>query len=111
MKFALDVIQLVENSEAGLTRRVVASQLVRCATSVAMHYRAAQRGQSTADFIKKMKIVEEEADETCGWLEIIQRANLLPKQNIAALAKEADEITAIVVASIKTARARRENGK
>ncbi|MBL8060012.1 MAG: four helix bundle protein [Chthonomonas sp.] len=110
MLFALEVIRLVESSEPGLTRRVVASQLVRCATSVAMNYRAAQRAQSTADFIKKLKIVEEEADETCGWLEIIQRAGLMPKKDTTALSKEANEITAIVVASIKTARQRKQEG-
>lgn len=82
------------------------NQLIRCSSSVGANYRASQRAKSTADFINKLKIVEEEADESCFFLEIIQeinRDNVL-KVEIEKLLKEGNEILAITVASIKTAR-------
>ncbi|WP_396186879.1 four helix bundle protein [Flavobacterium sp.] len=82
------------------------NQLIRCSSSVGANYRASQRAKSTADFINKLKIVEEEADESSFFLEIILEINQSQdlKFEIEKLLKESNEILAIVVASIKTAR-------
>ena len=71
---------------------------------MAANYRAACRAKSTADFISKLAIVEEEADETLFWLELIHEMEILNKPLIDILMKENDEIIAIIVSSIKTAR-------
>jgi len=105
--FALRVIKLTEalpNSGAG---RVIKNQLIRSGTSVGANYRAAQRAKSNADFISKMGTVEEEADESMYWMELIPEAGLMKKELISDLYNEADEILSIVVASIKTARKRK----
>ena len=82
------------------------NQLIRCSSSVGANYRASQRAKSTADFINKLKIVEEEADESSFFLEIIFEINKSQelKFEIEKLLKESNEILAIVVASIKTAK-------
>ncbi len=84
------------------TGNVVANQLIRSGTSIAANYRALCRAKSRADFIHKASIVEEEADESCFWLEMIIDANLLPAAQVKPLLQEANEITAIVVATRKT---------
>jgi len=83
------------------------SQIVRSATSVAANYRAACRARSAAEFLSKMGAVEEEADETLFWLELIEEAGLVPPKRLAAIKKEADELVAVTIASIKTARKNR----
>jgi len=102
-RLALDVIQLVSLLPKTTEGRVVGNQLVRSGTSVGANYRAACRGKSKADFVAKLRIVEEEADESCYWLEIIIEGDVLPEKDVAPLLKEANEITAIIVASRKTA--------
>ena len=102
-RFALDIIRLVAELPKSTEGRIVAGQLVRCATSVGANYRAACRAKSKADFISKLGIVEEEADESCYWLEIITEGELLPEGTVRDLLNEANEITAIIVASRKTA--------
>lgn len=87
----------------------VGHQLLRSATSVGANYRAACRGRSPADVIAKLKIVEEEADESLYWMEILLEAGLMSKRRIAPLMQETDEVLAMVVASIKTLRARYGN--
>ena len=79
-------------------------QLIRCSSSVGANYRASQRAKSTADFIYKLKIVEEEVDESIYWLELFQEVMDPCKTEIKLLIQEANELLAIVVASIKTAR-------
>ena len=79
-------------------------QLIRCSSSVGANYRASQRAKSTADFIYKLKIVEEEADESIYWLELFQEVIDKNHPEIIKLIKEANELLAIIVASIKTAR-------
>lgn len=89
--------------------RAVDSQLVRSGMSVAANYRAACRGRSHAEFISKIGIAEEEADETVLWLELIVEDKLLPEKKIAPLRKEANELTAIMAASyISASRNKRE---
>jgi four helix bundle protein len=102
-RFALDVIRLVSDLPKNTEGRAVGNQLVRSGSSVGANYRAACRGKSKADFISKLGIVEEEADESCYWLEIIIEGGLLPASQVSGLLKEANEITAIIVASRKTA--------
>jgi four helix bundle protein len=103
-QFALKIILLVEdlpNTKAGHT---IGNQIIRSGTSVAANYRTACRARSNADFISKITIVEEECEETLFWLELIVEANLLRKEKLTELIKEADELTAIFTASGKTAR-------
>jgi four helix bundle protein len=87
--------------------RAPASQIVRSGTSVAANYRAACRAKSSADFIAKMGIVEKEADETLVWLELLEESELVSPAKLAAIKQEANELIAITVASIKTARRNR----
>lgn len=82
----------------------IQGQLIRCATSVASNYRAACIAQSKASFISKLSIVIEEADESIFWLEFIIHENLLKKNIVEPLMKEAEELTAIFISSRKTAR-------
>ncbi|MBS1788542.1 MAG: four helix bundle protein [Acidobacteria bacterium] len=102
--FTLRVIRLVEALPVGRTAEVVGKQLLRSGTSVGANYRAACRAKSTADFIAKMGIVEEEADECAFWLEIIVESDLMKKERIEDLSDEANQIVAMVVSSINTAR-------
>ena len=81
-------------------------QLLRSATSVGANYRAACRAKSTADFISKMGTVEEEADESLYWMELLVEARIVRLDTLESLMKEADELVAITVASIKTAKRR-----
>jgi len=103
-QFALRIIRLVESLPKGRTSDVIGRQLLRSGTSVAANYRAACRARSTADFISKMGIVEEEADESIFWMEILVDAKIMEKKLLSDLMNEADELLAIFVASIKTAR-------
>jgi four helix bundle protein len=82
----------------------IQGQLIRCSTSVASNYRAARLAQSKAGFISKLSIVIEEADESYFWLEFITDENMIKRDLIDPLFKEADELTAIFIASRKTAR-------
>lgn len=102
-RFALRVLKLADALPRSRSGNAIANQLVRSGTSVAANYRAMCRGKSRADFISKAAIVEEEADESCFWLELIIEAELLAKLKVSPLLQEADEITAILVASRKTA--------
>ena len=102
--FALKIIELVENLPRTRNANVLAQQLLRCGTSIGANYRAACRAKSLADFIAKMKIVEEEADETIYWLELLVESKFITQKAVEFLEIEADEIIAIVVSSIKTAR-------
>ena len=98
-QFALRVMRLVDALPKTPKGRAIASQLVRSGTSVAANYRAACRGRSKAEFIAKVGVAEEEADETMLWLELIIADKLLPEKKVAPLLKEASEVTAIMAAS------------
>jgi len=106
-KLALRVMELVEVLPQGRTSDVIARQLIRSATSVGANYRAACRGKSAADVMAKLAIVEEEADETGYWLELLIEAGIVPQSQLADLLKETNEIVAMTVASIKTLRRRK----
>jgi four helix bundle protein len=105
--FALRILKLVDALPKTTAGRALASQIVRSGTSVAANYRAACRAKSTADFVAKMGIVEEEADETLFWLELLAESELVTAGRLAAIKQEANELVAITVASIKTARRNR----
>jgi four helix bundle protein len=108
-QFALRVMRLVDALPNTPKGRAIASQLVRSGTSIAANYRAACRGRSHAEFISKISVAEEEADETGLWLELIVDDKLLPEKKIASLLKEANELTAIMAASyISASRAKRD---
>ena len=104
--YALRVIKLVEALPRKATADVMGRQLLRSATSVGANYRAACRAKSAADFIAKMGIVEEEADECLYWMELLIDSGLLHSERLVDLMAVGNEIVAIVVASIKTARRR-----
>ena len=107
-QFALRIIKLVEELPNTKTGNVIGNQIIRSGTSVAANYRASCRARSTADFISKITIVEEEADETLFWLELIVESGLMKKERLQELIKEADELTAIFTASGKTAKANKK---
>ncbi|MBU4446867.1 MAG: four helix bundle protein [Candidatus Marinimicrobia bacterium] len=106
-KFALRIIKLVESLPKGKITDVIGRQLLRAGTSVGANYRAACRGRSKADFISKLGIVEEEADESIYWMELLIEGKIIKYAQLESLLKEADEILAITVSSINTARKNR----
>ena len=106
-QLALKVIELVGELPAGRTGDILGRQLLKSGTSVGANYRAACRAKSTADMIHKLSIVEEEADETIYWLELLGESKLMPSARLDWLLKETDELVAMTVASIKTLRARK----
>jgi four helix bundle protein len=103
-RFALRIVRLVEALPRGRTADVLGRQLLRSGTSVGANYRAACRAKSTADFISKMGTVEEEADESVYWMELLVEAGVVKADLIESLMKEGDELLAITVSSIKTTR-------
>jgi|SRR5690349_11702815 len=100
--FALRVLRAFRALPRSAESRILGQQLLRSATSVAANYRAACRARSRSDFLSKLGIVEEEADETVFWLEFIVQAELLSQSRLVALIREAKELTAIFVASRRT---------
>lgn len=106
-KLAVAIIKQMDKLPNSRAADVIVRQVIRSGTSIGANYRAACRAKSTADMVNKMKIVEEEADETEYWLEILVEAGLVPKEQIADIYKETDEILAMTVASIKTLRNRK----
>src|SRR5882757_1967201 len=110
-QFALAVVALVETLPAGRTADVIGKQLRRAGTSVGANYRSACRARSRREFIAKMGIVEEEADETSFWLELLDECRLAPATRLVPLSRETGELLAITVASIRTARMGRGTGR
>jgi four helix bundle protein len=102
--FALRIIRLAESLPDTPTARVIRNQMLRCGTSVGANYRAACRAKSKPDFISKMGTVEEEADETIFWMELLIDADIVKRSRLDDLLREANEIVSMVVTSIKTAR-------
>ncbi len=106
-EFALQVIRLIESLPKGRSSEILLRQLLRSSTSVGANYRAACRAKSTSDFISKMGTVEEEADESMYWMELMVETGLVRKDDIIHLLDEANQILAMVVSSIRTARRKR----
>lgn len=107
--FALRVVHLVDPLPTESTGTIRGRLFWRCGTSVAANYRAACRAKSKADFINKLKIVEEECDESIYWMELIVAAKLVLKTKLGPLTSEAPELLSIVVAAIRTTRANRKS--
>ena len=101
-QLGLAVIRMTEKFPETRLAWVVKDQILRSALSVGAHYRAVCRAKSDKDFINKMRIVEEEADETAYWLEIIEESDLLKSDDLRELKREVNELVAMVVASIRT---------
>ncbi len=107
--FVLKVFEMIDDLPNGLVYDTISNQLIRCSTSVGANYRAACRAKSTADFINKLKIVEEEADECLYFLDLLSAVKNTNINVLSELMKEANEYLAITVASIKTAKNNKEN--
>ena len=103
-QFGLRVMKLCDALPRSHSANVIADQLLRSATSVSANYRSACRARSSADWINKLGVVIEEADESAYWLELIIEGKLLSVVKVAALLKEADELTAIFTASQMTSK-------
>jgi len=104
--FALRVIRLVERLPNGKTADVLGKQLLRSGTSVGANYRSACRARSAAEFCSKMGIVEEEADESGYWMELLADSGVVKAHLLQDLQKESSEVVAMAVASIRTTRSR-----
>ena len=103
-RFALDVIHICDQLPNSNVNNVFSRQLIRCSSSIGANYRAACRAKSGIDFINKLKIVEEETDEAIYFLELLKEISNNNTKSIDVLINEANELLAIFVASIKTAR-------
>jgi four helix bundle protein len=102
--FAKNIILLCRKLPNNMEGRLIGNQIFRSGTSIAANYRAACRAKSTADFIAKLSIVEEEADETSFWLELIREMGILQEDMLTSVMNENNELLAIIVSSIKTSR-------
>lgn len=109
--YAISIGKLINTLPINVLNRNYSNQLVRCSSSVAANYRAACRAKSTADFLNKLKIVEEELDETMFFLELLEEFNADIKVIIQDNWKEGNELLSIIVASIITVRKNEQNRK
>ncbi|RXK54662.1 four helix bundle protein [Oleiharenicola lentus] len=105
--YALRVVKAVQALPRDEISSILGKQLLRSGTSVGANYRAACRAKSTADFVNKLKIVEEECDESIYWMELLVAAGSLSRARLAALLEESDELLSIFVSAIKTTRSSR----
>ncbi len=110
-KFSVDIVKFIEYLPNTISGRTIANQLVRSGTSVGANYRAACRSRSDKEFIAKMNIVLEEADESAFWLEVIDELSWINRVTLEPLLNESNEITAIIVSSLKTVHTRIQSNK
>jgi four helix bundle protein len=103
-RFALQVIRMCRSLPRSYEGPVIARQLLRSSTSVGANYRSVCRARSSADFISKLGIVLEEADESLFWLELLIESGAAPPDKVTPLLKEANELVSIFVASLRTAK-------
>ena len=104
--YALNIMRFSDSLPVSRSTNVVAGQLLRSGTSVGANYRAACRGRSHAEFLAKLCIVVEEADETLYWLELLLESGMVSQQKLGLLMKEGEELVAIFAAARKTAQER-----
>lgn len=107
MAFAVRVLRLADSLPGSVSGKTVAQQIARSGTSVAANYRSALRGKSRADFVNKVTIVLEEADETEFWIDLSERYGLVSGKQVADLRQEAEELVKIFAATRRTARSDR----
>ena len=105
-QLALRIINLTESLPKTSATNVIGNQLLRSGTSVGANDRAACRAKSTADLINKLAIVEEEADESLYWMELLIEAKIVKEVKLSPLKKDMDEVVSMVVSSIKTLRSK-----
>ena len=110
-EFGLRVVRMWKSLPSNTLAEVLGKQLLRCATSVAANYRAACLAKSEPDFFNKIKICQEEADESCLWIEYIIEAGILPENKLRNLLDEAQQLTAIMTASAITIKKRLQQEK
>ena len=110
-KFAIDAIKFIDGLPPKRSLNILSDQLARSSSSVGANYRSACRGKSLADFINKIVIVEEEADESIYWLELMEETGLVNSAVVSGLKKEANELTAIFTAIGKTSKQNQRNLK
>jgi four helix bundle protein len=103
-QFGIRCVRLTESLPKITAAQTIGRQLLRCGTSVGANYRAAVRGRSRGDFVSRMGIVEEECDEALYWIDVLVELGIVSSQRIEELRREANEIIAITVSSIKRAR-------
>ena len=104
--FAVRIVRMVDAMPSGIASNAIARQIVRSGTSPSANYRAACLAKSDRDFLNKMKMVEEELDETNHWLDIIMRTQMIESKRIEPLFQESKELTGIIVKSILSTKAR-----
>ncbi|HRH58266.1 MAG TPA: four helix bundle protein [Chitinophagales bacterium] len=108
-RFGINTIKFVDELPNSRANNHIAGQLIRSSTSVGANYRAALRGKSNADFLNKIKIIEEEADECIYWYEILEETNnKVNKKELIILKNEANELTAIFTAIVKTLKSKNQ---
>jgi four helix bundle protein len=103
-EFAVQIIRLFRSLPRSEEARVIGKQMLRSATSVGANYRAACRSRSKAEFVSKISIVLEEADETVFWLELLSHAEIISAMRTEGLLREANELTSIFVSSLRTSK-------
>lgn len=103
-RFAIEICKLAECLPKTKIAEIIGNQLIRSGTSIGANYRSACRARSHSEFIAKMGVVVEEADETIYWLELLSELHLAPHSNIEGMLNEANELTAIFSSSHKTAK-------
>jgi len=108
---AVEAVKIVDGLPRSAGGDVLGRQFLRSATSIGANYRAGCRGKSAADMVAKLSIVEEEADETLYWLDLMTATGMIATDAVAAVSRETGEILAMTVASIKTLRSRASNPK
>ena len=109
--FSILIIDLVEKLPNSIAGKTIANQIIRSGTSVGANYRAVCRARSDSEFISKMNIVLEEADETMFWLELIIDRKWFDEKEASNLLDEGNQLTAIFVSSLKTVNTRISNSK
>ena len=101
-RFAARIIKMVDSMPHSISSTAIAKQVVRSGTSPIANYRAACLGKSRKDFLNKLKMVEEEIDETGMWLDLIMECEILPRNRVSALYDESQELLKIIISSILT---------
>ena len=101
-RFAVRIIKMVDSMPHSTSSTAIAKQVVRSGTSPIANYRAACLGKSKKDFLNKLKMVEEEIDETGLWLDLIMECEILPRNRVNALYDESQELLKIIISSILT---------
>ena len=100
--FALRIVHLWKSLPKGIEYEVIGKQLLRCGTSIGANYRAATVGKSDRDFLNKIRICQEEADESCYWLSLLVDSGMVPAKKLEAIRDEANQLTAIMTTSAIT---------